>query len=71
MEQTSDESSVQSGRTEYDKEEKNEKSQHNYCQKVTLSYGMLFFFRTDGAMTVALCRRKAGHLFEISGKKPI
>lgn len=32
---------------------------------------MLFSSSTEGAMSVALCLRNAGHVFAIEGKKPV
>lgn len=38
--------------------------------RLTLSNGMLYFFRMDGEISVILCRRKASQPWELPGKKP-
>lgn len=38
--------------------------------RLTLSKGMLYFFRMDGEISVILCRRKASQPWLLPGKKP-
>lgn len=39
-------------------------------KSLTLSKGMLYFFRIDGEISVILWRRKASQPCELPGKKP-